>query len=120
MAVSFTIFKSGTNDRQVQLMFQFGAVAHAPGVLIATARSSPVEAGRFGTNMAIDFPPIADGNGSIVALSFSLRRRAHGDGVSGIVRAGCPDGHLDFRTTAVLVDGTRASDSSVRACATAS
>ncbi len=115
-----TVFKGGVRGETTILLFRLEPLAPSRSPLLAIAKSRPLEEGRFGTRMTMVFPRIAGGNGSILSLGFGLRRRAPGEGIAGVMRAGCPAGHLIFRLTGIFVDGSRLSGSSTRSCATAS
>jgi hypothetical protein len=114
-----TIFKGGVRGGTTTLLFRLGPSAPLRSPLLAIAKSRALERGRFGTQMTIAFPRIAEGKGSIVSLDFGLRRRAPGEGSAGVVRAGCADGHLTFRLTGIFVDGSKLTTSSFRACTAA-
>ncbi len=110
------IFNGGTRDGRTRLLFQLEPVAPLRVPLVAIARSRPTGSGRFGTELNVAFPPIAEGNGSVLAFGFDLRR-ALGGGEVGIVRARCRDGHLAFRASGTFVDGSRLGGAGVRFCA---
>jgi hypothetical protein len=114
-----TIFKGGARGGTTTLLFRLEPLAPSRSPLLAVAKSRPLERGRFGTQMTIVFPPIAEGNGSIVSLGFGLRRRAPGEHLAGIMRASCPDGHLAFHLTGVFADGTKLVGAWFRTCTTA-
>ena len=118
-SLPLTVFKGGVRGESTTLLFRVEHLAPWRSPLLAVAKSQPLEWGRFGTRVTIAFPRIADGNGSIVSLGFGLRRRAPGEGVAGVMRASCPDGHLAFRLTEIFADGTRLAGASLRSCTAA-
>jgi hypothetical protein len=114
--LSLTIFSGGKSNGVSKLLFQFEPVPPSRKPLMAIGKSQAEKRGRFGTQVTIAFPRIADGNGSIVKFGFSLRRWGPAARMLGILRAVCRDGSLYFRTTGIFLDGTRISGTSLRTC----
>lgn len=78
---------------------------------------SRVREGRIGTEATIKIPELIGGNGQLVDLNLELSRtfKRNGEPVS-FVTAECRDGKLTATMSAVLSDGTKASEESTRAC----
>jgi hypothetical protein len=90
---------------------------------ITTAITTPVKIrrqkknGRLRTKVAFEFPPIANGAGSVTSFNLTVSKglKLKGKPFS-ILSAKCPDGHLSAHSQAIFKDGTKAEAEVTRPC----
>jgi hypothetical protein len=100
------IYNGGTRRGRVTFYVFMYFKAPITGAVVATAKSKVIAGG--GTRIAIKFPMIGNGAGSITDLRMSLGKR--------IVSARCSERRLQFQGTAMLEDGTALEETTERAC----
>jgi hypothetical protein len=73
--------------------------------------------GRLRTKVTFEFPPIANGAGSVTSFNLQINKglKVNGKPFS-IVNASCPDRRLDLRGTAVFEDGANVNTTVTRPC----
>ncbi|MFL5874068.1 MAG: hypothetical protein ACJ75T_11450 [Solirubrobacterales bacterium] len=90
--------------------FYVHAFLNAPvtAAIVTTVKIKNIHKGRFGTESIGTIPKIAGGSGSGTYFRIKFKK--------GILRATCPDGHLNARASARFEDGTIASAGIIRPC----
>ncbi|HET9198889.1 MAG TPA: hypothetical protein VFN92_11625 [Solirubrobacterales bacterium] len=86
------------------------AFLNAPVVaaVVTTVKVKKIHKGRYGLLSTATIPRIAGGSGSPTFFTLTLKK--------GIVKATCPDGHLNAHGTAKFEDGSSLSGTVVRPC----
>lgn len=101
-------FNGGVKGGVTTLYIHAFLTAPVPAAIVTTVKVKKIKKGRYGTQSIATIPKIAGGSGSVTYFRLSFKK--------GILRATCPDGHLNARGTAVFADGTRASAGVVKPC----
>ena len=112
-----TIFNGGVRGGVTTLYVHIYVTVPAPTAVVTTVKITKVHNGRYGLRSVATIPRIAGGSGSATYFSFAIDRylTVHGKRYS-VLRARCPDGHLQAHGLAVFEDGTRAAADVVRTC----
>jgi hypothetical protein len=97
-------FKGGVTTLFVHAYLTAPVVA----AVVTTVKIKKIHKGRYGLESIATVPKIAGGSGSVTFFTLTLNK--------GIIKATCPDGHLDARGTALFADGTKATGTVVRPC----
>ncbi|HEX2264992.1 MAG TPA: hypothetical protein VHH14_01790 [Solirubrobacterales bacterium] len=103
-------FNGGVKGGTTTLFIHAFLSAPVTAAIVTTVKVKKVRKGRYGTESIAKIPKIAGGSGSVTYFKLKFDR------AKGILRASCPDGHLNARGTAVFADGTKASAAVVRPC----
>lgn len=112
-----TIFNGGVRGGVTTLYVHIYVTVPAPTAVVTTVKITRIHDGRFGLRSVASVPRIAGGSGSVTYFSFAIGRSltVHGDRHS-VLRARCPDGHIQARSLAVFEDGTRGAADVIRTC----
>lgn len=97
-------YKGGTTTLFIHAYFS----APVTGAIVTTLKIKKVHNGRYGTKTIATIPKIAGGSGSPTFFTLTLKK--------GIIKATCPDGHLNAHGTAKFDDGNSLSGTVVRPC----
>ena len=101
-------FNGGVKGGVTTLYIHAFLTAPVTAAVVTTVKIKKIHKGRYGLESIADVPKIAGGSGSPVFFTLTLKK--------GIIKATCPDGHLQARGTAVFTDGTKANGTVVRPC----
>lgn len=97
-------FKGGVTTLFVHAYLTAPVVA----AVVTTVKVKKVHKGRYGLLSTALVPKIAGGSGSVTFFTLTLNK--------GIIKATCPDGHLNARGTAVFSDNTKVKGTVLRPC----
>lgn len=112
-----TIFNGGERGGVTTLYVHIFVTVPAPAAVVTTVKITKIRNGRYGLLAVAAVPRIAGGSGSATFFSFTIDRYLSIDGRRfSVLRAMCPDGHLQARGQAVFSDGTRVGADVVRSC----
>jgi len=101
-------FNGGVKGGVTTLFIHAYLTAPVVSAVVTTVKVKKIHKGRYGVESIASVPKIAGGSGSVTFFTLTLDK--------GIIKATCPDGHLNAHGTAVFSDGTRASGTVIRPC----
>ncbi|HEY6145608.1 MAG TPA: hypothetical protein VIV13_04995 [Solirubrobacterales bacterium] len=101
-------FNGGVKAGVTTLYIHAFLTAPVTAAVVTTVKIKKIHNGRYGLESIASVPKIAGGSGSPIFFTLTLKK--------GIIKATCPDGHLQARGTAVFTDGTKANGTVVRPC----
>jgi hypothetical protein len=101
-------FNGGSKRGVTTLFVHAYLTAPVTAAVVTTVKVKRIRKGRYGLLSTATIPKIAGGSGSPTFFTLTLKK--------GIIKATCPDGHLNAHGTAVFADGTKASGTVVRPC----
>lgn len=113
----FTLYKVKSGDRPPTLIGFLEFPTPIPSEIVVPIEIRHPKRGRYGTVASLTIPKIVNGAGSITSFRFHL-----GKGVGyrhtprSLIRARCPDGHLDTRAQAIFADETQATTRASQPC----
>jgi hypothetical protein len=117
--VPLTLFNGGFRRGMTTILVHGVIPVPRPKPLVAAIRVRKTDIGRYGWRALARIPPIANGAGSLLDLSFEIHRLYSNDGArNSYLGARCLDQHLNAALVAVFDDGTRFLGGIVRACST--
>jgi hypothetical protein len=112
-----TIFNGGERGGVTTLFVHIYVSVPAPAAVVTTVRITRIHHGRYGLRSIAVVPRIAGGSGSATFFSFTIDRylEVRGKRLS-VLRARCPDGHLQAHGEVRFSDGVRAAADILRRC----
>jgi hypothetical protein len=116
ISIPLTLFNGSTRGSSSTLFIQSYLQKPTPAPLIAAVRIHRVEKGIFGLQASAEIPSIANGTGSILDYSLTIKRNIEYAGKGhAYASARCSDGDLHARVESVFTDTTIAG-TVVRTC----
>jgi hypothetical protein len=101
------IFNGGLKEGVTTLYADAYLAVPTPAVLTMTAKLRKIHQGRYGTQMAISVPKLADGYGSLTSFKAAIGGKLSFEGrKASVLTLKCPDGEISTRGDALFVDGT--------------
>jgi hypothetical protein len=96
ISLPLTLFNGGTRDGITTLFTRSSIAMPTPMPIVATVKLKKIHTGRYGLQAIANIPPIADGNGSLLAFSLKVKRLfAYKGTQESYAMARCFDGHLN-------------------------
>jgi hypothetical protein len=112
-----TIFNGGEQGSATTLYVHIYVTVPAPAAVVTTVKLTKIHHGRYGLRAVATIPRIAGGSGSATYFSFTIDRFLTVGGKQlSVLRAKCPDGHLQAHGLVRFSDGVRAAANIVRRC----
>jgi hypothetical protein len=112
-----TIFNGGEQGGVTTLYVHIYVTVPAPTAVVTTVKITKIHHGRYGLRAVATIPRIAGGSGSATYFSFTIHRfLTVGDKHLSVLRARCPDGHLQAHGLVLFSDGVRSAANVVRRC----
>jgi len=112
-----TIFNGGERGGVATLYVHIYVSVPAPAAVVTTVRISRIHHGRYGLRSVAVVPRIAGGSGSATFFSFTINRSLDVDGKRlSVLRARCPDGHLQAHGAVRFSNSVRAAADVLRRC----
>jgi hypothetical protein len=111
--IPLTVFKGGATT----LFVQSSIPAPAPTPIVATVKLSTAHEGRYGLQAVTAIPPIADGSGSLLDFSLTIKRLFNYKGTKhSYATARCSDGQLAAQISTAFADGAILKGTVIKAC----
>jgi len=112
-----TIFNGGERGGVTTLFVHIYVSVPAPTAVVTTVKITRIHHGRYGLRSVAVVPRIAGGSGSATFFSFTIDRYLQVGGKRlSVLRAQCPDGHLQAHGAVRFSDGVRAAADIARTC----
>lgn len=101
------LFNGGVHGGTTLILIHTYVAVPAPTAVIATAKLTSIDRGRYGTHVVARIPPIAGGAGSVIKFKLTINRAFTYKGKKeSYLNASCPSGHYYTEGEVGFADGT--------------